>query len=222
MTQDAPLSYHPASGHLRATEVAGAPAPPPRDELPTGSRLPASTSAVSGLLLGAGRGAVLGLAWGMSARIWMRAISNVPEFSWTGTLLILGLAAWLGLGSGLLAAARRGGRKPWWALLGAPGLLLFAGPGMVMLPAALFGGLAFSAHARAWRLIGWLAVATPVALIVALSAGEPGTEDVLLFAVGGGAILSVGLALLGAPLWAGGRERRGARGTRGVKPWSSE
>jgi hypothetical protein len=160
------------------------------------------------MLLGAGRGVVLGLAWGLSARIWMRAISNAPEFSWTGTLLILGLAAWLGLGSGLLAAARRGGRKPWWALLGAPGILLFAGPGMVMLPAFLFGGLAFSAHARAWRLVGWLAVAAPVALIFALSANEVATDDLLLFAVGGGAMLSVGLALLGAPLWAGRRRDR--------------
>jgi len=159
-------------------------------------------------LLGAGRGAVLGLAWGLSARIWMRAITDVPEFTWTGTLMILGFAAWLGLGSGLLATTKRGGRKPWWALLGAPGLLLFASPGMVMLPAFLFGGLAFSTHARLWRLMGWIAVATPVALIVALSGDEPVTDDVLLFAIGGGAMLSVGLALLGAPLWA--RRRRAA------------
>ncbi|MBD3926303.1 hypothetical protein IEZ26_16880 [Nocardioides cavernae] len=169
------------------------------------SRLPAPTTGVSGLLLGAGRGAVLGLAWGLAARIWMRAITDVPEFSWTGTLMILGFAAWLGLGSGLLAAARRGGRKPWWALLGAPGLLLFASPGMVMLPAFLFGGLAFSTHARPWRLIGWLAVATPTTLLVALSRNEPVTDDVLLFAIGGSVMLSVGLALLGAPLWTGRR-----------------
>ena len=205
MTQDAALSHLPASGHPNATEGAAAPAPAPPDESPTGSRHPAPTVALSGLLLGAGRGAALGLAWGLSARIWMRAISDAPEFSWTGTLLILGFAAWLGLGSGLLATARRGGRKPWWALLGAPGLLLFASPGMVMLPAFLFGGLAFSTHARAWRLIGWLAIATPVALIGAVSASEPVTDDVLLFGLGGGALLSVGLALLGAPLWAGRR-----------------
>lgn len=205
MTQDAPLSYLASSGHSPATEVTAAPAPTPRDDLTTGSRLPEPTTAVSGLLLGAGRGAVLGLAWGLAARIWMRAISDVPEFSWTGTLTILVLAAWLGLGSGILAAARRGGRKPWWALLGAPGLLLFAGPGLLMLPAALFGGLAFSARARGWRLVGWLAVATPAALIVAVSVGEPVTDDVLLFGVGGGVMLSVGLALLGAPLWAGRR-----------------
>jgi hypothetical protein len=208
MTQDAPLSYLPASGHPPATEVAAAPAPATRDASTTDGRLTAPTTAVTGLLLGAGRGAVLGLAWGLAARIWMRAISDMPEFSWNGTLTILGLAAWLGLGSGLLAAARRSGRKPWWALLGAPGLLLFASPGMVMLPAFLFGGLAFSTHARAWRLIGWLAIATPVALIGALSAGEPATDDVLLFAIGGGVLLSVGLALLGAPLWAGRRRER--------------
>ena len=205
MTQDAPLSYLPASGYPRATEVAAAPAPAPPDELTTGRRLPAPTITLSGLLLGAGRGAALGLAWGLSARIWMRAISDAPEFTWSGTLFILGLAAWLGLGSGLLAAARRGGRKPWWALLGAPGLLLFASPGMVMLPAALFGGLAFSAHARGWRLIGWIAIAAPAALIGALAPGDPVTDDALLFGIGGGLMLSVGLALLGAPLWAGRR-----------------
>ena len=208
MTEHAPLSYVPTSGHPPATEVAATPAPAPRDESTTGGRPSAPTIALSGLLLGAGRGAVLGLAWGLSARIWMRAITDVPEFTWTGTLMILGFAAWLGLGSGLLATTKRGGRKPWWALLGAPGLLLFASPGMVMLPAFLFGGLAFSTHARLWRLMGWIAVATPVALIVALSGDEPVTDDVLLFAIGGGAMLSVGLALLGAPLWA--RRRRAA------------
>lgn len=214
MTEHAPLSYVPTSGHPPATEVTAAPAPAPRDEPPTRDRPPAPTIALSGLLLGAGRGAVLGLAWGLSARIWMRAISTVPEFSWTGTLMILGFATWLGLGSGLLAAARRGGRKPWWALVGAPGLLLFASPGMVMLPAFLFGGLAFSTHARGWRLIGWLAIATPMALSIALSGGEPVTDDVLLFAIGGLVLLSVGLAMLGAPLWAGRRRER----TRQVAP----
>lgn len=197
MTQDAPLSYLPASGHPPATEVADAPAAAPRNE-----------PAASGLLLGAGRGAVLGLAWGLAARIWMRAISDAPEFTWTGTLSILGLATCLGLGSGLLAAARRGGRRPWWGLLGAPGLLLFASPGIVMLPAALFGGLAFSARARAWRLVGWVAIATPTTLAVALSAGDQVAEDTLLFAVGGSLMLSFGLALLGAPLWTGSRRDR--------------
>ena len=214
MTEHAPLSYVPTSGHPPATDVAAAPETAPRNEPTTGDRTPATTIALSGLLLGAGRGAVLGLAWGLSARIWMRAITDVPEFSWSGTLMILGFAAWLGLGSGLLAAARRGGRKPWWALLGAPGLLLFASPGMVMLPAFLLGGLAFSTHARPWRLIGWLAVATPATLIVALSGEEPVTNDVLLFAIGGGVMLSVGLALLGAPLWDGRRRER----TRQVAP----
>lgn len=207
-TQDAHLSYHPASEHPPATEEAADPAPAPPDGPAGGNRIPAPTITVYGLLLGAGRGAVLGLAWGLSARIWMRAITDAPGFSWTGTLMILGLATWLGLGSGLLAAARRGGRKPWWALLGAPGLLLFAGPGMVMLPAALFGGLAFSARAHAWRLVGWLAIATPATLIVALSGDEPVTDDLLLFAIGGGVLLSIGLALLGAPLWAGRRRDR--------------
>ena len=34
-------------------------------------------------------GLVGGLAWGMIARLWMRFISTNPEFTWSGTLLIV-------------------------------------------------------------------------------------------------------------------------------------
>ena len=39
-------------------------------------------------------------ALGLAARIWMRAISPEPELSWAGTTIIVGLAAWLGIGTG--------------------------------------------------------------------------------------------------------------------------
>jgi len=158
---------------------------------------------VSPLLRGALRGAAFGLAWGLAARIWMRAISADPEFSWTGTLLILGFATWLGVASGLLGTAHATGRRPWWALLGAPGLVLFASPGLLFLPAFAVGGLALSGRAAAWRAVGWAAVVLPVALVTLLSLQEPIAEPgSLLFAVAGSSLLSLGLARLGAPLWA--------------------
>jgi hypothetical protein len=133
----------------------------------------------------------------------MRAITTDPEFSWSGTLLILGFATWLGVASGLLVAARTAGRRPWWALLGAPGLVLFASPGLLFLPALAAGGLALSTRAPAWRAVGWAAVALPVALVSLLSLQEPPADaGSVLFAVAGSCLLSLGLARLGAPLWA--------------------
>ena len=60
-------------------------------------------------------GALSGAGWGVLARIWMRLISTDPEFSWTGTLLIIGFAALLGGGVGLAAGARLAGRSRWGA-----------------------------------------------------------------------------------------------------------
>ncbi len=183
---------------------------------------------MSPLFHGAIRGAVLGLGWGLAARIWMRAISTDPEFSWSGTLIILAFATWLGVASGILAAARATGRRPWWALLGAPAIVLFAGPGLLFLPAFAGGGLALSGRAPAWRGVGWAAAATPVALVALASLQEPSADDgLLLFALAGSAMLSLGLAALGAPLWATNAgpvavspsgEQRSAASTRETRP----
>ena len=43
-------------------------------------------------------------------------ISTTPEFSWSGTLLIIGFAALAGLGLGLVHGARVGQRSRWWRL----------------------------------------------------------------------------------------------------------
>jgi len=135
----------------------------------------------------------------------MRAISTEPEFSWAGTLLILGFATWLGVGCGILAAARADGRRRGWALVGLPGLLLFAGPGMLFLPAFAFGGLAISARAVGWRVLGALAVIGPVYLTWRLTAEDSFSDDgSVLFAVAGFAMLSVGLASAGAAIWTRG------------------
>ena len=95
------------------------------------------------LLRGAALGLALGAAWGVLARVWMRLITTDPAFSWSGTLLIVGLAALLGAGVGLVDAALRAGRSRWWRLAVVPGLLLLLGPGILLAPSFVVGGLAW-------------------------------------------------------------------------------
>ena len=119
-------------------------------------------------------GLLLGGTWGVLARIWMRLISTHPEFSWSGTSMIVGAAAVAGGLLGLVRAARTRGGRPEWRLAAVPGLVLFLGPGLLLLPALVLGGWAWGSR-RAWPLrvvvalvpVGlpaWLwAVATPEA-----------------------------------------------------------
>lgn len=157
-------------------------------------------SAAAGLLLGA--------AWGVLARVWMRLISDAPEFSWSGTLMIIGLSALLGAGTGVVHAARQSGRSRWWTLAVVPGLLLFMSPGMLMAPAFLLGGLAWSGRGRTARVVGACAVLLSVALgtWVALDGlGGPGGSDAgigdVLVYEGGYTLLVLGLARASAPVW---------------------
>lgn len=103
-------------------------------------------------LLGAAGGAV----WGVAARAWMRLVSTSPEFSWAGSLAIVGLAAVFGAGVGLSSAARR--RHGWRRALRlavVPGMILFAGQGLPLLAAfALAGPLAGRRHPVAKVLAG--------------------------------------------------------------------
>jgi len=45
-------------------------------------------------------GALCGAAWGVAARVWMRLITTTPEFTWSGTLSIVGATTVAGLGMG--------------------------------------------------------------------------------------------------------------------------
>lgn len=99
---------------------------------------------VAGWLGPVAAGCALGAGWGVLARIWMRLVSTAPEFSWAGTLLIIGFAALAGGLLGLVHAARRHGRRVWWRLVAVPGLVLFLGQGLVLLPALLLGGWAWA------------------------------------------------------------------------------
>ena len=53
--------------------------------------------------------ALAGLAYGVLLRLWMRFVSSDPEFSWSGTLTIVGIFTVLGLMTGLVGLGRRRG-----------------------------------------------------------------------------------------------------------------
>jgi hypothetical protein len=117
--------------------------PPPTTSRLTGGR--AALYVAAGLLAGAAYGALL--------RLWMRFISTDPEFTWAGTLAIVGSFAVLGLNAGLVTAGRRRG---WQGLLVAVrtiGIVLslacFSAAGIVMLPTIVPAGLAVGRHD--WR-----------------------------------------------------------------------
>jgi hypothetical protein len=116
----------------------------------------------------AATGLLLGVGWGVAARVWMRLISTEPSFSWVGTLMILGMAGVAGLLLGLVHAARRRRGSRWWRLLALPVPLLFAGAGQPLLPAVVLGGWGLF---RGWvaRLVAFAALLTAPAILLAVT-----------------------------------------------------
>jgi hypothetical protein len=152
-------------------------------------------------------GALLGAGWGVLARVWMRLVSTEPGFSWSGTLAIVGLAALLGLGVGVSAAARR--RQGAWRWLRAgvlPGLLLFAGPGMVLLPAFVVAGPLLARRSRLLRALAVAALLGPPVFLwwtdrvddATLTVAPVRVQVALLL---GMPVLSTLLALAGHAVW---------------------
>lgn len=86
-------------------------------------------------------GAVGGLVWGALLRLWMRYITPFPEFTWSGTLLILVATSVTGACLGAVWWHQRQGHSRRWRLLGLGGLLAFGGAGIIMLPSVLLGAL---------------------------------------------------------------------------------
>lgn len=118
------------------------------------------------ILVGAG----VGLAWGIAMRVWMRFISSQPDFSWSGTLFILGAATIAGTVLGVAWHRRAIGGRGWWRLAVVSLLLLGAG-GAIMWPAVVLGGLALG---RPWRpsirlTLGVLAAASQIPVVMGIA-----------------------------------------------------
>jgi hypothetical protein len=93
-------------------------------------------------------GVGVGMGYGIALRAWMRLVSENPEFSWSGTLFIVGAFTIAGAFAGLVVGARR---RQWRALLVlirivavVLSLSCFGGAGVVMLPTIVPGALALA------------------------------------------------------------------------------
>lgn len=118
-------------------------------------------------------GAAAGLAWGIVARLWMRFISDHPEFSWSGTAFIVGAATIFGTAMGLAWLRRARGGRGWWRLLGLTVLLLGMGAGSLMIPTVLLGAVALGRPWRRWITAVVLAIAlVPQVLILGPDLGS--------------------------------------------------
>ncbi len=120
-------------------------------------------------------GGIVGLTWGVIARLWMRFISQQPEFSWGGTGIILGAATLAGLSLGLAHRLRAGGARRWWRLLGLGTVFLAFGAGAIMVPTVILWSLAMAR--RGWpsaiRVALWAAgvIAQVILVLPALELG---------------------------------------------------
>ncbi len=90
---------------------------------------------MTGRVLRAGAlGLLAGLVWGVVARGFMRLLTTSPEFTWSGTLPIVGSAGIVGALVAVARSQRLAGRSRWWRLLGLPFVVLFGAAGALLLP----------------------------------------------------------------------------------------
>lgn len=151
----------------------------------------------------AASGLALGAVWGVAARAWMRVISTEPAFSWTGTLLLVGMSAVVGLALGLVHAARRRGTSRWWRVLYGLVRVLFAGAGLPLLPAVVLGGWGLRRRPPA-RAVAVLAILSAPVILVAITWDEvsgwlmPYPDTVYRAVLAAGALLLAGTAAAGS------------------------
>jgi hypothetical protein len=127
---------------------------------------PRSIHIIGGFLVG-------GFVWGIVARSWMRLITSDPEFTWSGTLFIVGAFTIAFTAQGVALAVRRRGSARWAQTIVRTVALVLAlplgsGAGIAMLPALVTGSIA--AGRTDWRwgwrvAVGTVAVANTVALL---------------------------------------------------------
>ena len=144
-----------------------------------------------------------GLALGIVARAWMRLIAEDPEFTWEGTIFILGGFTVFGFTQSMTALVRRRATRRWarsiGRMAGMIGLLpLFVGAGAIMLPTVVGGGLARARvdwH-RYLRVICVIAASGPVILVGSQLVGSFGWS--LHTAAGFLAMLAIYATIIGA------------------------
>jgi hypothetical protein len=108
----------------------------------------------------------LGAMWGAAARVWMRLLSTAPEFSWFGSLMIVGVSGVFGAGVGVSAVARqRRGWRRWLRLAFLPGMVLFAGQGIPFLPALVIGGPLVRRRGILGKVVALTAIVGPAVLL---------------------------------------------------------
>jgi hypothetical protein len=113
-----------------------------------------------------------GLLLGILARAWMRLIAEDPEFTWSGTIFIVGGFTIFGFTQSVAALVRSRATRRWTLtlarVLGTIGMLpLFVAAGGLMLPTVVGGGLAVARvqwH-RVLRGICLLVAAVPVVFV---------------------------------------------------------
>lgn len=126
-------------------------------------------------VLGAiGRATLYGAAWGVAARLWMRYISEDPEFSVAGTSFIIAIPTIISLFSVLATRCvgwRAAARRPSRALAGFSTILLGGAAGILMMPTLVLGGIVW-AHRK--RLPGavLIVIATLAAVPIFAVVGE--------------------------------------------------
>lgn len=119
-------------------------------------------------------GLATGLGLGIVARSFMRLLAEDPEFTWSGTLFIVGLFTAFGVVQELVAAIRGRTSRLWITVPirvigGLSYLVLAAGAGVLLLPFLWLGGLAMwrtSWHRRVRAALAILASADMLAVLV--------------------------------------------------------
>jgi hypothetical protein len=124
-------------------------------------------------LRGATRGALLGFAWGVLARLWMRFISPDPQFTWNGTAYIVLVPTVIGLMMGVALATHR----RWAKIVGGIAVIpLGMGAGTLMLPTIIFGALSFGRRSLpTWSRVVLGTLATLPLLTVFQEASKQGS-----------------------------------------------
>ena len=116
-----------------------------------------------------------GLTLGILARAWMRLISDDPQFTWSGTIFIVGGFTVFGFTQSVVAVVRRRPRRRWTLtivrVVGTIGLMpLFVGAGALMLPTVVAGGLA-KARVEWNNVARWICLAVAAVPVLIVGSG---------------------------------------------------